>query len=454
MLLYQVFAAPITLNIIEKEIRIDGKEAKIFALAQPDGTNGLTANKGENFNVTLVNKLAIPTSIHWHGILLPNGQDGVAFVTQFPIYPNTSYHYQYPLLQAGTFFMHSHYALQEQLLLTAPLILHDQEDETIADQEVVVLLSDFSFKSPMEIYQKLRNGAKKIMENPPTISKGGMDVVEVDYDAFLANWKTADEAEVFEVKPGSRIRLRIINASSATNFFIDLDKLEGDIIAVDGNRTLPLHGKQFELGVAQRIDLLIIIPKEGGSFPIYAKGEGTKKQAGIILSTKGAPKIILSKTTEEKSGVFTNKQEALLKALHPLSAKVVDQQIFLDLGGDMLNYVWTINGQAWPEVTPIVVREGKRVEITFKNSSTMTHPMHLHGHVFQVTAINDQKINGAMRDTVLVTPNSSVSIQFDADNPGIWPLHCHVLYHLEAGMMTVVRYKDYIQPLIEPIKIQ
>lgn len=113
----------------------------------------------------------------------------------------------------------------------------------------------------------------------------------------------------------------------------------------------------------------------------------------------------------------------------------------------MQDYIWTLNGQSWPEVPPLVVEKGQRVEITFVNTSTMSHPMHLHGHVFQVTAIDGESINGAMRDTVLVMPKSSLSIQFDADNPGVWPLHCHVLYHLEAGMLTVLRYKDFIQPL-------
>jgi FtsP/CotA-like multicopper oxidase with cupredoxin domain len=109
--------------------------------------------------------------------------------------------------------------------------------------------------------------------------------------------------------------------------------------------------------------------------------------------------------------------------------------------------VWTINGQAWPESTPLVVERGQRVEILFKNTTSMSHPMHLHGHVFQVKSINGQKFEGAIRDTVLVTPNSTLTIQFDANNPGVWPLHCHILYHLEAGMFTVVRYANFQQSL-------
>lgn len=147
-------------------------------------------------------------------------------------------------------------------------------------------------------------------------------------------------------------------------------------------------------------------------------------------------------------GRLTNQQEFLLSALYPLPARPVDQKILVELTGNMALYEWSLNGQSWPEATPIVIENGKRIEITFKNKTGMSHPMHLHGHVFQVTAIDGKPFSGAMRDTILVTPNSTVSIQFDANNPGVWPLHCHLLYHAEAGMFTVVRYKDFIQPLV------
>ena len=113
----------------------------------------------------------------------------------------------------------------------------------------------------------------------------------------------------------------------------------------------------------------------------------------------------------------------------------------------MENYTWTLNKQSWPNVTPLQVKRDERVEIIFKNNTTMSHPMHLHGHVFQVTSINGEMFKGAKRDTVLVMPNSTLSIEFNADNPGVWPLHCHILYHLEAGMLTVLRYRDYVQQL-------
>lgn len=432
------------LRITEKKILVKGKEASVFTITQPDGTFGLYLNKGQPFNVKLENNLNVPTSIHWHGLILPNNQDGVAFITQFPIYPGLAYDYKFPLIQEGTFWMHSHVNLQEQKLLSAPLILYGPEDSTLAEKDVVVFLTDFSFKSPMAIFQDLKCHQKHKMSNKKMMMQ---DIVEVDYDAFLANNHTLNDPEMIAVTPGSKVRLRVINGSSATNFFLHLGELKGEAIAVDGNRIQPLRDSEFELGIAQRIDIVVTIPIQGGSFPLLAKGEGTDLQTGVVLVTKEVNVPSLASKTTQKAGALTNAQESRLRAMNPLPERPIDKKLTVELGGNMQEYIWTLNGQSWPEVTPLVVEKGQRVEMTFVNTSTMSHPMHLHGHTFQVTAIDGKPLKGAMRDTILVMPKSSLSIQFDADNSGVWPLHCHVLYHLEAGMFTVLRYKDFVQPL-------
>lgn len=271
------------------------------------------------------------------------------------------------------------------------------------------------------------------------------DLNDVKYDAYLTNYRTLKDPETIEVRSGTKVRLRLINGSSASNFFIDLGHLTGQAIAVDGNRIQPLEGSQFELADAQRIDIIVKIPSEGGAFPILAQAEGTDKQTGLILVTKGVKAPEVSEKAAKTAGPLTNAQEGKLRALYPLPPKKIDKRLDVELGGDMSTYTWTINGQSWPETTPLVVEKGQRVEIIFSNSSNMAHPMHLHGHVFQVTAIDGKPIAGAMRDTVLVMPHKTLSIQFDADNPGVWPLHCHILYHNVAGMFTVVRYSDFQQ---------
>ncbi len=437
----------VELSIQKKSILVNGKEASVYTLEQPDGTWGVRAKKGEDFNVLLKNSINIPTSIHWHGLILPNSQDGVAFITQYPIYPGLSYAYRFPLKQSGTFWMHSHYGFQEQNLLSAPLIIYDPEDASLSDQEVILLLADFSFQSPEVIYQNLRCKKNKgSMDHQQMMSSS--DLFDVNYDAFLINYRTAENPEVVKVESGKRVRLRVINGSSATNFFISLGDLKGKVIAVDGNRIKPFEGSLFELATAQRIDIVVEIPRNGNFFPILAQGEGTDKQAGAILaSSESAQPPKLQGKVDKKTGAFTNLMEKKLQALYPLKRRPVEKRVEIILGGNMSEYVWTLNGQSWPEVTPIVVENGQRVEMIFKNVTSMSHPMHLHGHVFQVTEIDGVALDGAMRDTILVPPNSTIAVQFDADNPGVWPLHCHILYHLEGGMFTVLRYKDYIQPL-------
>lgn len=449
LLFYCLSLQAVQLNVIEKQITVNGKESTIFAITQPDGKWGLELEKSDPFDAYLYNKIGDPTSIHWHGLILPNNQDGVAFITQFALYPSQFYHYRFPLKQSGTYWMHSHLGLQEQKLLSAPLIIHDPEDVNIADQEVIVFLADFSFKAPSEIFQNLRcrnYGKEKSMTNMASKAKG-QDLIDVDYDAYLTNYRTLKSPEIVEVKPGTKVRLRVINGSSATNFFINLGEMTGEAIAVDGHGIEPLKNSKFELADAQRIDIVVKIPEEGGAFPILAQAEGTDRQTGLILATNNAKVPEISDRTSKTAGALTNEQESELRALNPLPPKKVDNQLVVELGGNMADYIWTINGQVWPESTPLIVNKGQRVEILFKNSSTMSHPIHFHGHVFQVKSINGKTFEGAMRDTILVTPNQTLTVQFDADNPGVWPLHCHILYHLEAGMFTVVRYSDFQQPL-------
>ena len=117
----------------------------------------------------------------------------------------------------------------------------------------------------------------------------------------------------------------------------------------------------------------------------------------------------------------------------------------------MMTYVWNLNGQVWPQITPLEVKQGERVEITFENRTPMTHPMHLHGHVFQVTAVGGATVSGARRDTVLVSPKQTVKVEFDALYAGYWMIHCHLLYHQAAGMMTVMHYQGFENRSYDPL---
>lgn len=420
-----------TLEVVEREMVVNGKTASCYCL-EPFG---LRFKQGEAFDVTVVNHLDVPTSIHWHGLILPNHEDGVAGVTQFPLYPESQTRYLFPLKQTGTYWMHAHYDLQEQLQLSAPLIIEDD----LGYPETTLFLTDFSFRSPEEIYSALKCSKESIEHRG--------DLIDVHYDAFLANGRTLEAPEIVEVEPGTQFRIRAINGSAATNFTVALGALRGEAIAIDGNRIEPFAAPSFELAVAQRVDIVVTIPEEGGAFPLLALVEGRKMQTGIVLATKGATIPTLTSTTQVEGKKLVNRDEGSFHPLTPLPQKPTDKHLLVELGGQMSPYNWTINGQTWPNSTPLLVKEGERVEVTFRNATMMSHPMHLHGHLFQVTEINEMPVNGPLRDTVLVLPQSTLKIAFDALHPGVWPFHCHILFHQEAGMMTVLRYDNFVQPL-------
>jgi FtsP/CotA-like multicopper oxidase with cupredoxin domain len=446
------------LQAITRTLEINGKAATVMGVQQANGTQGLIANVNHPFRVLLENKLSVPTAIHWHGLHPPNNQDGVPGVTQPVIRPDSSVLYDFPLKPAGTHWMHSHQGLQEAFLLSAPLIVHDPIDQARDEQEIVLFLGDFSFTPPKEIYARLRTPKKTAMPgmSGKTQGSGGMatmkmgmskpDANDWNYDAYLANDRTLNDPEVVRVERGGRVRLRIINGSSGTNFFIELGSLDGELIATDGMAVHPLRGRRFPLAIAQRIDLRIQLPREEGSFAILALREGAREQSGVVLATKGASIKRLPVEGSVPAGLLGLDLESRLVAADPLIPKAVDQVHVLRLQGDMARYAWLINGESFDVNNPgtqtpqVRVKPGQRVALKFVNDTGMSHPMHLHGHSFQVIDINGRALNGALRDTVLVPPEASVTVAFDANNPGLWYVHCHVLWHLAAGMATLVQY--------------
>jgi FtsP/CotA-like multicopper oxidase with cupredoxin domain len=460
-----VIAAETTaLDVTTRTIEVNGKAVKAYALVDGSGVPGLGFTQGDAFKVRLNNRLSEPTLVHWHGLTPPSAQDGVPALSQDPIAAGASYDYDFPLKTPGTYWMHSHFSLaQTQKLLSAPLIIRTPEDVKRDEQEIVVRLNDFTFRDPDEILARLKGkgttgeatSAASKMGSMPMPGGGAMkmetskkasgmamamDVNDIDLDAYLANDRTLADPEVFRVERGGRVRLRIINMADSTNFIIDLGALGGELIAVDGAPNVPLRGAKFPLAMAQRLDIRVQLPADGGAFPILALREGDTARTGVVLATKEANIARIAPISPAKTGLVGLDLEAKLAALEPLSARPADRTTEVLLGGDMANYIWTMNGEVYGKNKPIPVAAGERVELVMKNATMMSHPMHLHGTVFEVVAINGRRFRGARRDTVIVPPMASVTIAFDADNPGKWAFHCHNGYHQEAGMMTSVEY--------------
>lgn len=265
-----------------------------------------------------------------------------------------------------------------------------------------------------------------------------MDLNDYDWDAYLANDRTLSDPEVVQVERGGRIRLRVINAAAATVFWVETGKAQARLVAVDGHAIQPVQGTRFGLAMGQRLDLEIDLPQDGGAWPILALREGARERTGLILATPGAEIRRVDTLAETDAPAFDTdlSQESRLIALNALTSRPVDRSHIVTLGGTMQPYVWTIDGAVWGQHRPVSAKSGERVVLSFHNVSMMGHPMHLHGHVFQVVGLNGRAVSGAFRDTVYVPSMSKVDIALDAGEAARWMLHCHHMPHLETGMMT------------------
>src|SRR5439155_9062262 len=261
---------------------------------------------------------------HWHGQLPPWTQDGFPWPQTPPIANGAVQAYDYAPI-AGTYWMHSHHGLQEQNLMAAPLIVHDVTELREDRQEVVLMRPDFTFRTPDEVLAGLvgtttasaramvqkaeddpardaesqtrepsmadmapdapgMNMAESAMSAPDAMR---MDLNDVNYDAFLANDRTLSDPEIVPVERSGRVRLRVINGASASQFWIDLGELVGRVIATDGHAVRPVADSRFPIATAQRLDILIDLPR-AGAFPVLAQLEGTGRRTGIVLATSGA----------------------------------------------------------------------------------------------------------------------------------------------------------------------
>jgi FtsP/CotA-like multicopper oxidase with cupredoxin domain len=471
-------SAAVPLAVVRRTIEVLGRAATVYGIQQSDGTAGIRLREGDAFNVVLHNAISEPTSVHWHGLTPPWPSDGMPGAPLPPIAPNASRAFDFPVGTPGTYWMHAH-SLQEQQLLAAPLIVAEKDADRRDEQEVVIMLHDFSFKSPEDILAGLTKGRRTgeaasnqhsgsstnhgampgmpmgehdmsgmnmagmdrsdsthgAMKDMAMGSTAAPDLNDFDYDAYLANDRTLDDPEIVQVERGGRVRLRIVNAAAATAFTIDLGALEGTLIAVDGQAVQPVAGRRFPLTMAQRVDLLLRLPSSPGAFPILALREGARERTGIVLRTPGASLSKLASTGAASGPVLGLRLESRLRARTALPQRQADKTFHMALTGDMAAYRWGL--ETHPRLT---VDRGNRVEVTLRNRTMMAHPMHLHGHHFQVVAIDGRRFPGAVRDTVLVPPQRAVTIAVDADNVGQWPFHCHHLYHMETGMMTTFAY--------------
>jgi len=413
-----------------------------------------------------------PTTIHWHGVLVPAGMDGVPDISNAPIAPQRVYVYEYPLRQSGTYWYHSHWGYQEQIGLYGPMII-DEADAPAPAHDPVVMLGDWLHGSPAQIYAKLRGasgtgaapmggmamtgmGGKKAMKPMPGMATpmpamkksasappaGGMagmgaaDLSDIKYDAFLLNGKVAAQPWTYAAPVGEPIRLRMINAAGSTYFNVRLDDHPLLITHADGLAVEPLEVDHVLMGMAECYDARVTLTAPG-SYTLHAVAQDGSGQAIGVLHT---PDVTPQPNQAMPSFDGRALNYAALRAAAPTELPAGPARKFdLPLQGDMARYIWMIAGQAYPKADPLIIRAGDRVQLTMKNETMMWHPMHLHGHFFRLLQGGGDRC--PLKHTVSVAPGETATIEFIADNPGNWFFHCHNVYHLEAGMAREFQYE-------------
>ncbi len=370
----------------------------------------------------MTNGLSEGTTVHWHGIPLPNPMDGVPDVTQPAIEPDRSFEYEYQVPVSGTYFYHSHVGLQPDRGLYGPLIVEEREPHVDYDREYTLMLDDYLPDAPR-----------------PTPGGGGMgghggmnDPDRPEYTGLLLNGRRPSAPPIFDVRESERVRLRFVNASSATTFGVRIGGHPLSITHADGQPVEPVTVDAFEFGSGERYDA-IVTADDPGTWEIQAVAiDGTERPARGILryDTADGPPV----PPERPGTVLGYEDLRSTRSLDRFSGSP-DRTFDLSLSGNMMGSgAWLIDGQAYPRADPLPISEGEHVRVRLTNRSPMLHPMHLHGHFFRV--------GDALKDTVVVPARmGTVTFDFVADNPGDWLFHCHNLYHLEAGMARVFEYR-------------
>jgi FtsP/CotA-like multicopper oxidase with cupredoxin domain len=409
--------------------QIDGQEA--WALNGTVPGPELRVNQGDRVQVTLVNHLPESTTLHWHGVMVPNAEDGVAGVTQDAVQPGAEYTYEFVANETGTFWYHSHQQTESQLPrgLFGPL---------------VVLPTD-SAQQQRDYTLMLHGSAGQ------TVSING-ETDDLHLDAL----------------PGETVRLRLIDAvDPGMDGGPEAPVLIGatyQVVALDGrdlNAPDALGPARIPLGMGQRADLVFTMPSSGSVRLIDTEIIGATSAVQKFFTGDTQPKLATVTIGSGDAPTADTSSAPLFDALHygaaapdPVATTTPDQIAPVLLGehpgirDGRPQLVHTINDAASPNIPPITVEEGQIIRLHIVNNTGEYHPMHLHGHVLSVIAVDGDPPAGSPihLDSVLVGPNQTVDVAFAANNPGVWMFHCHVLLHAGMGMTTGINYAGYSTP--------
>ncbi|MFK4729509.1 multicopper oxidase family protein [Agromyces mediolanus] len=409
----------------------------------------IRVGQGDRVQATLRNELPDSSSIHWHGLALRNDMDGVPHLTQDPVAAGTTFSYDFVAPHPGTFWFHPHSGTQLDRGLYGALIIDDPAEPGGYDDEWVVILDDWLdgvTATPDEVLEDLSRGMGGMGEMDGFMQMGNMlmgatsealggDAGDVYYPHYLINGRPTADPETYQASPGTRVRIRLINAGSDTAFRVALTGHRLTVTHTDGFPVDPYTGDAVLIGMGERYDLLVTLAD--GAFALVAEAEGKRQRTrAIVRTSSGEPPAENAAVPELSRQLIT---ADLLRASEgvQLAERAPDRKLTVRLTGGMAEYDWALDGNPFNMDDPMrnahPVTAGERVRLTFVNDTKMWHPMHLHGHTYQHSG-------GPRKDTSIVLPGQRLVVEFDADNPGRWLTHCHNLYHGESGMMGVLAY--------------
>jgi CopA family copper-resistance protein len=500
----------------------------------------LTFTEGDIAEIIVHNKLKEGTTLHWHGLMLPNQYDGVPYLNQMPIKPGETFTYRFPIIQNGTHWYHSHSGLQEQIGMYGSMILKKKSDDPnfrkgIDDiPQIPIILSEWTDLNPKNVHRMLHNASDwfaikkgttqsyaealnaghfktKIINEWKRMS--AMDVSDIYYERFLINGQ--NESQLSQFKAGEKVRLRISNGGASSYFWLKYAGGKMTVVSNDGNDVEPVEVDRLIIGVSETYDIVVTIPADNTAYEFLVTPEDRSKSASIYIgngikqlasrmpklkyfegmkmmngmmnmdgtmnnmgmnmsmqkmdmNTAMYPEITgpVSKMKEGKMNENAMKMDKKMDMNHsnhsmmntnsdivtlnysmlksptittlPKNAPV--RELRFELNGNMNRYVWSMDNKVLSEVDKILIKKGETVRITLYNNSMMRHPMHLHGHDFRI--LNGKGEYSPLKNVVDIMPMETNVIEFAANADGDWFFHCHVLYHMMAGMNRVFSYEN------------
>ncbi|WP_299182526.1 multicopper oxidase domain-containing protein, partial [uncultured Chryseobacterium sp.] len=515
-------------------VNFTGKNRRAIAVNGKLQAPTLYFTEGDTAEIYLHNMLKENTGFHWHGVVLPNEHDGVPYLTTKPVKPGETHLYKFKVSQNGTYWYHSHEALQEQIGMNGIMVFRKRggEAKTEYTAEIPVLLGEWSDEHPHQIARRLhmantdwyaikKNAVQSYWEALKSGNFGtkalnewkrmeAMDVSDVYYDKFLINgWPSSDYSGF---KAGDKIRLRVANGGSSTYFWLNYGGGKIKVIANDGNDVVPVEVDRLIIGVSETYDIEVTIPEnksfefratsedrighaslwlgsgekvEAPDLPRLMLFEGMKMMNGMMemsgnmkpmnmtmgnqmmdmnevmypelpesqrkMTMKHMNEMMGITTKEEEEGHSEHKMEDKnpIKRLSYNMLKSPEKTILpgenvrelkFTLEGNMNHYLWTLDNKTVAETDKILVKKGEVLRITMYNNSMMRHPMHLHGHDFRL--INSKGEYSPLKNVVDIMPMETNTIEFAANQDGDWFFHCHILYHMMAGMGRVFSYEN------------